>query len=119
MITILVDEAYAFDYLAILNVKYLKSPTEKNTVNLQDCLNHISNQIGNHNMNTMINSHEYVDLIAINTKTFDLIDWLRDGEQISAKTIDDANMERYYKKKAFQERFFPNSLLTEEKIIKE
>lgn len=119
MIEILVDEAYAFDYLAILNVKSLKFPTEKNIRNLQDCFNHISNQVGHDDMNRMINSDEYRNLITINTKTFDLIDWLRDGEQISAKTIDDANMERYYKKKAFQERFFPNSLLTEAKIIKE
>lgn len=119
MITILVDEAYAFDYLAILNVKNIRYPNEKNRRNLQDCIDHLTNQINDSDINSMIDSIEYRNLVDINIKTFDLIDNLRNGEEISAKTIDDANMERYYKKKAFQEKFFPNALLTEAKIIKE
>lgn len=118
MINLLVDEAYAFDYLAILNVKNIRYPNKKNERNLQDCIVYLTNQIGYGDMNIMIHSIEYTDLVDINKKTFDLIDGLREGKNISAKEIDDANMDRYYKKKAFQERFFPNSSLTEAKIVK-
>jgi len=118
MITILVDEAYAFDYLSILQVKQNKYPSKKNKQNLENCIEYIATQINCDDMNIIINSNEYKNLVEINTKTFDLIDDLREGQDISAKTIDDTNMERYYKKKAFQEKFFLNSLLTEEKIVK-
>lgn len=100
MITLLVDEAYAFDYLAILIVK--KSFIQA-TIS-----NHISNQLPD-KFNKIITSQEFANMVAANQLVFDCVERARYGE-ISAKELDDANMQRHYAKIKLQETFFKTNL---------
>jgi hypothetical protein len=115
MINLLVDEAYAFDYLAILEVKKNLYCSEQKENTHNECKQFLLNQLKN--FKEIIISKEYKDLYDINLFTFNLIDKLREGKEITALEIDNANMERFYKKKALQDKFFTNPL-TEEKITK-
>ena len=103
MINLKVDEAYAFDYLAILEVK-------KNNDELQagvwlDCIKNLSSQFDNEKWQELLDSVEYKKMIEVNQKTFEAVEKARYGE-ISAKEVDDYNMQRYNAKKQFQKVFF-------------
>lgn len=111
MINLSVDEAYAFDYLAILEIKKDLNPSTQNSWLL--CTNFLKDQLGDL-LETIILSSEYQNLLSINQDVFNAVDSARYG-QISAKEVDNKNMQRYYAKKALQEKFFPTKLLTEYK----
>lgn len=105
MLNITVDEAYAFDYLAIQIVKnsemqYLISS------NLQE-------QLPETLYNDIINSDEFKGMIKANQLVFDCVERARYGS-ISAKELDTANMQRHYAKIQLQTKFF-NKDLTEKK----
>jgi hypothetical protein len=115
MINLLVDEAYAFDYLSILEVKKdLIVDTQKQEA-FETCKNFLKNQLNN--FNNIYVSKEYKDLYDINKKTFDLVDLARNNGNVTAKQVDDANMERFYRKRDLQFKFFSNPLV-ESKIVK-
>lgn len=111
MINICVDEAYAFDFLSILEIK--RNYSDQAMVNWHNCFNYLKAQLKADLFNEIINSKEYLDMISINNKTFDAVERARYGE-ISAKEVDDANMKRYYAKVALQNKFF-NDKITEYK----
>lgn len=116
MINLLVDEAYAFDYLAILLIKSeLYSSKEKYETYIE-CFHYLESQI--ENFNEIIQSQEFKEIYEINKHTFILIDQLREGKYITAKEIDDANMERFNKKVQLHNKFFIDKKLREEKILK-
>jgi len=108
MINLLVDEAYAFDYLSILHVK--------KTVNTlvekiwKDSFSNIEKQIGQKKMQEIIYSKEYQNMIEANQITFDAVEQARYGK-ITAKEVDEANMLRYRRKKELQKKFFNKNLL--------
>jgi hypothetical protein len=114
MISLLVDEGYAFDYLSILEVKNKLHPSVTKQETYLECFNYLKNQLDN--FDNIYNSTEYKDLLQSNIYTFNLIDKLRNGELVTAKEIDDANMERFHKKKSLQNTFF-RSVMKEEKIV--
>ena len=114
MISLIVDEAYAFDYLSILEVKKEKLPNSKNLDAFDICAKHIRNQTGEQLFYEIINSPEYNLLFKANEETFEAVEKARYGS-ISAKKVDDLNMNRYNKKIALQKKFFPNSILKETK----
>lgn len=114
MINLKVDEAYAFDYLSILQVKNDLFPSENKFFAYKDCKQFLKNQLDNFDL--IINSQEYLNLYEINKMTFELVDKVRNNLPITAKSVDDANMERYYCKLALQKRFFSHELI-EQKII--
>lgn len=115
MILLQVDEAYAFDYLSILELKKDLYPSNKKNDAFELCRNFLSKQLKN--FEQIYASNEYKNLYMINKKTFELVDLVRNNDSsITAKQVDDANMERFYKKEILQKRFFA-SQLTEEKII--
>jgi len=109
MIDLLVDEAYAFDYLSILHVK--KELNEKVAPNWHNCYIHIEKQISSDLMNKIVNSQEYHNMINANKITFDAVEKARYGN-ITAKEVDEANMLRYKRKLELQNKFF-NNILTE------
>lgn len=115
MINLLVDEAYAFDYLSILEVKNSLHPSDTKNKTFLECINHLKNQLNNFHI--IYESLEYQKLLEINKITFELIDKLRAGLLVTAKEIDDANMYRFYRKQDLQNKFF-DSILKEEKITK-
>jgi hypothetical protein len=115
MINLLVDEAYAFDYLSILEVKKNLSLDPQKQKAFADCKNFLSLQLSN--FYEIYSSDEYHDLYDINKKTFDLVDLARNNGNVTAKQVDDANMERFYRKRDLQSKFF-SSQLVESKIVK-
>ena len=115
MINLEVDEAYAFDYLSILQVKNHLFPSKYKMEAYEKCCSFLNKQLENYDF--IISSEEYKNLYEINKVTFDLVDQVRNNIPITAKSVDDANMERYYCKLALQKKHFLNQLV-EEKIIK-
>lgn len=99
MINLLVDEAYAFDYLAILKVKHSKYYNE--------VLNHLAAQLTN--IDDIIASQEFQDMINANQQVFDGVERARYGN-ISAKELDEINLKRYFAKQILQKKFFAKEL---------
>lgn len=115
MINLQVDEGYAFDYLSILFVKKNKNTETNNIKSWQNCFEYLKHQINNTELwNKIIESEEMKQIIDANEKTFEAVEKARYGE-ISAKQVDDCNMERYNAKVRLQNKFFPNSLIIEKK----
>ncbi len=112
MITILVDEAYAYDYLAILNVKHKKINNHKTMEARCLCNEHLLNQIEQEKHLQILSSEEFKNLFDANYEIFDAVEKSRYGE-ISAKEVDDLNMKRYHCKVALQNKFFPSIEVTE------
>lgn len=113
MITLPVDEGYAYDYLAILQVKVNKNVANSGNAFAQ-CFDHIVDEVGIDLHSRICRSPEFFALIQANEKTFDCVERARYGE-ISAKEVDEANMERYRCKVNLQKKFFPLSNVTEQK----
>jgi hypothetical protein len=116
MINIEVDEGYAFDYLSILEVKKNLYPSETKFSTYNKCANFLKNQLGHELFNQVLSSNEYIDLYNSNKKTFNLVDLARKNGPVTAKEVDDANMERFFCKQKLQNSFF-NGNLAEEKIV--
>jgi hypothetical protein len=112
MIKILVDEGYAYDYLAILAVKAKKINTNKTLNARNECNEFLMNQVGEDKHLDILKSKAFTDLFDVNSETFDAVEKARYGE-ISAKEVDDLNMKRYYRKVALQNEFFPHIETTE------
>ena len=101
MITLLVDEAYAFDYLSILHIKKEKNKNIEST--WRQCFSYIEKQIGQRKMQEIISSGEYENLIKANQITFDAVEEARHADcskesQITAKEVDNANIVKISKK---------------------
>lgn len=110
MLNLKVDEAYAFDYLSILEIK--KDKIKTSFENWSDCFNDLKNQVGHISFNEIIQSDEYKSMIDANLNTFNAVEKARYGE-ISAKEVDDLNMKRYEAKVRLQNKFFPTKKITE------
>lgn len=114
MISIPVDEAYAYDYLAILAVKTRKFKTKASIAAFDQCYDSIVGQVGQELHASIMKSDEYFNLFYTNQETFDAVEKARYG-QISAKEVDDLNMKRYSAKIALQNKFFPQQRVSEQK----
>lgn len=119
MIKISVDEAYAYDMLAILEIKYKKMNLSLESLNnhyeLQETLR---KEVGAQRHSEIVLSKEFQRLYDANLKIFERIDEIKEREIHSsdATYIDNMNYERYLAKKTLQEKFFPTQKLTEQKI---
>ena len=82
--------------------------------NWSNCFNFLKSQFDDNIWTIMINSSEYHQSVEVNTKTFHAVNQARYGD-ISAKEVDNCNMERYLAKQNFQLRFFPFATTTEYK----
>jgi len=107
MIDICVDEAYAFDYYSILEIKFQKGAISNS---LLDLLNKkISAQIGNNLFDTIINSLEYKNLYDANMNTFIAVEKAKTNE-LTAKEVDITNYKRMIAKQELQKKYFTNPL---------
>lgn len=115
MILLPVDYGYAFDVLSIALVKVQKKIL--NSENWYEKISKsISDQIGENLFNLIMSSKEFENLHISNLKTFDCVEKARyESNSISAKEVDDCNMERYYCKVNLQKKFFPETLILENK----
>ena len=107
MINILVDEAYAFDYLSILEVKKQKSSISNDA--WANCYIHLQNQFDNEKWLYIINSKEYENMIKANELTFDAVDKAKNNE-VTAQYVDNCNYQRHAAKQNFQKKFFISDL---------
>jgi hypothetical protein len=107
MIFIEVDEAYAFDYLSILQVKKQKSSSAIET--WSRCYLNLQTQFDSEKWFLMINSEEYENMIKANLLTFDAVDKAKNNE-VTAQYVDYCNYQRYAAKQNFQKKFFNNNL---------
>lgn len=112
MIFIRTDEGYAFDYLAILQIKLVK--LEDGREDFDECKEILKNQIGIQRFREIYSSGEYTELLKANLATFNAVEKARYGE-ITAKEVDDCNMRRYHAKVALQKKFFPTQKQVEKK----
>lgn len=104
MISINVDEGYAYDFLAILNVKKNKALNNSEEA-FRICFKQIENQVGPILHSAILNSNEYKSLLEANEETFNAVEKARYGS-ISAKEVDNLNMKRYHCKISLQKKFF-------------
>ena len=111
MITLKVDEAYAFDYLSILEVKKEKTNDSSEWL---DCMHHLASQFDFDFFQKMMFSEEYQDMIKANKLTFEAVDKAKTNE-VTAKDVDYCNFQRHLAKENFQRKFF-GSNLSEKKI---
>ena len=107
MINLLVDEAYAFDYLSILEVKKEKSKTFNDIWNT--CYMYLENQFDSQKWLSIINSEEYKDMIKANQLTFIAVDKAKNNE-VTAQYVDYCNYQRHVAKQNFQKKFFTSDL---------
>ena len=112
MVKISLDEGYAYDLLAICEVKILKN-IENANINYDLIFNELQNQIGQKHSEILL-SQEYKNLLKANYETFDAVEEARYGA-ISAKEVDSLNMLRFFRKKDLQLKFFPESTILEQK----
>ena len=111
MINLPVDEAYAFDYLTILKIKSDVNPQNPALSDAYEgCLSALRAQLGA-SVEEILASPEYHQLLQSNRLTFDAVDRARNGDSITAKEVDDCNMERFRCKMALQQRFFKGDLV--------
>jgi len=106
MINLNVDEAYAFDYLSILEIKKEKSSNNKQWL---DCLLHLQNQFEPEKWLSIIHSEEYKSMIKANLLTFDAVDKAKNNE-VTAQHVDYCNYQRHTAKQNFQKKFFTSDL---------
>ena len=121
MINIEVDEAYAFDYLAILYVKMSDNPTDQNNKNYENAYNKLLKQLDA--LDAILNTREYEDLVTANRILFEVIEHIRkegsmENYMMSAVQLDNLNTDRWKAKKALQAKYF-TSAPTEVKTLNE
>ncbi len=105
--TILVDWAYAFDYLSILEVKSEK--LEGQSLPVSYCANHLIEQLNAKRFETIHASPEYQALFAANLAVYEGVEKARYAS-IEAKEVDDLNMARQKAKAALQKAFWGDTL---------
>lgn len=115
MITILVDESYAFDYLAILEIKLSKDANNRGKKsNFIKCKKHIKNQIGPKFFDQIYNSSEYKQCYKANLETYNAVHRAK-KDTVLASYVDKCNYKRFLAKKDIQDKFFDGNT-TEIKI---
>ena len=115
MITIQVDEAYAFDMLAILELK--KNRSEADETNYDLFLSNISRQVGMTLTGDIMISDVYEDLLRANKEVFDYVEQICAGDSLDAAIVHNSNMKRFHLKKKLQASFFGGDL-NERKTVK-
>ena len=119
MITLRHNEAFAYDLLAIAQIKALRNPDNEEACLI--CLNlafEIERQVGREKHEMIIVSREYLNLYRVNDEIYVRVDEAKvRGEQVGDhRYIDDRVYQRWLAKRALQKQWFPEELLTEQKM---
>jgi hypothetical protein len=112
MVKINVDEAYAFDYYCILDLKLRNNYIPKETVDVVKA--DLIEQIGKELVEEILNSNEYKELFEANELTFNAVDKAK-TDDVLASYVDECNYRRMICKINLQTKYF-NSELMEVKI---
>lgn len=122
MINIPVDEAYAFDMLSTLDIKFSKVADEdfdvatKLMLRRANLYEEICRGVGRIKTEEICESTEYKELYEVNSLIFDKVDEIKSNPSMLAKDIDDLNFLRFEKKESLQNKFFKVGSLSEEKV---
>ncbi len=118
MIKINVDEAAAYDMLAIQSIK-----NEHNgRLSMMEIEEHtvfsyqIGREVGQELHVVILASSEYEALRLANQRVFEAVDIVKLPYTFDARWIDGLNYQRYVAKQALQKRWFPDKPLTERKL---
>ena len=116
MVTISVDEGYAFDILSIFEVKMTQCTDSDKKQRSEHGYNvlytELVEQIGIDRVHEILNSVEYHQLLRENVKTFQLVDLIRASNEVSVgKDIDLTNLSRFEAKCKLQSKFFNTSMV--------
>lgn len=103
MIKITVDEAYAFDFYSILEIK--KSFGMSVEEQLVEYRKEISSQLSDELFYEIYESKEYADLLFCNRLTFEAVDKAK-SDEVKASYVDECNYRRTVAKKKLQQKFF-------------
>jgi len=108
MIKIRVDEAYAFDYYSILELKFKNNFITQEILDItkKDLINGLEENL----VEKILNSNEYKNLLESNQITFDAVDKAKE-DLVTASYVDKCNYKRMLSKKSLQSRFFTNNLI--------
>jgi len=112
MVQLTVDEAYAFDYYSILELKLKNNFIPQETLNITK--NDLINNLGETLVEEILNSDEYQKLLNSNQITFEAVDKAKE-DLVTASYVDKCNYNRMLSKKSLQNKFF-NTQLSETKI---
>lgn len=105
---------FHFDYLSILGVKHENFGDNKVLEDYKQCCVDLREQIGDKKFEEMISSKEYLELYEANAYLFQLVDMIK-VDPLRGKELDDQVYVRWQKKKALQEKFYPQSEFGEKK----
>jgi deoxyribodipyrimidine photolyase-like uncharacterized protein len=116
MVTISVDEGYAFDILSIFQVKIHnctdKVKLEASKRGFSILYEELKDQLGQDKLSEIIYSKEYDDLYTENQTTFVLVDAIRASNENSiGKDIDLNNLRRFECKRKLQSKFFNTDMV--------
>tara|TARA_R100001163_G_scaffold41186_1_gene31162 strand:+ start:4248 stop:4604 length:357 start_codon:yes stop_codon:yes gene_type:complete len=107
MVNLLVDEAFAFDYIAILKLKADKGYISEESI--EQNFNHLREQIGSDLFDTIINSNQFKKLYDANSVTFDAVDAAKEDKMLASE-VDKTNYFRMLAKTELQKHFFETDL---------
>lgn len=107
-----VDVGYAFDFLAILQLKFNNGLISHDDVS--DCMEQIESQIGKESFEKVADSKEYTRLYMANEETFVAVEQAK-KDAVKASYVDACNTKRYLAKVALQKKWFPLAPVTEKK----
>tara|TARA_R110002012_G_scaffold265393_1_gene448777 strand:+ start:156 stop:512 length:357 start_codon:yes stop_codon:yes gene_type:complete len=107
MVNLLVDEAFAFDYICILKLKADKGYMDR--ADIQINFDHLKEQIGEELFNTILKSDQFKHMYEANSVTFDAVDAAKE-DKLLASEVDKTNYYRMLAKTELQERFFDTKL---------
>lgn len=110
MILLPVDEAYALDYLAILQAK------RDNGMDVEDELKRVETFLEAQlpGLRRVLASGAFLKLYQANRSTFDAIEKAHAGK-ITARRVQEINYARFAAKRKLQKRFWPQAVLAERK----
>ena len=104
MITLIVDESYAFDFLSILEVKYEYKKLPQLAGSILQCKAHLKEQLKDL-FDVIMQSNEYKNLYEANKNTFKVVD-LAKTDDVKASDVDYSNLLRCQARNQLQEKFF-------------
>ncbi len=120
LVKVSVDEGYGYDMLSIMAVKRVKVQSRDSDLNFDRLSRELERQVGMEMHGRVLDSHEYKQLLAVNTTIFDHIDEIKLPGRVPLPAdgikTDELNHQRYQLKKAIQSRFFPAAKLSEQKF---
>lgn len=110
-----VDVGYYIDYLTILGIKVDRTEDQEVMKQYDRCQSRLIEQVGYKKFIEIFKSKEYEDLYDVNDQLYQMVDLAKE-DKVLASAVDGLVIERWRKKKALQDKFYPENAFTERKF---